>query len=411
MKKKLFIIFILTVLLLSKAIAQITRGVTAGEIYITNLWYINEWGDAYLAVFHSTDNGQTLQVKHKTPAEPPAGEMRLFNIIADATPGSIYNYGYGGFWFSSDFGETWHLRETMNYGTKFWSGVNSGLIFKGNYQGFYKSTDYGFSFNLLPITITCPFTEVGFSEPEFYGINGQPGIGYDFVHTMDYGQTFTEKAIDSTVAFWQLSGVPPRIYRGSQPGEVYLSSWWPDLNYKIFYSNDTGTSWEEQSHSTDLTEWGGGASFTPGVEPGSFYVAKGKPNPDDPYHSSIICIDYSTDYGETFTTYCHTLDSTTTFYTANAKIENALFELNAFPNPFSGSITIEYKLPGNCISPMLTITDLHGRVLRNFNIAGTESIQWDGTDSNGKPVANGLYFYTIQAGNRCSGFNKIAVFR
>lgn len=390
---------------------QITRGSVPNEIYLITRWFNDDAGMSHMAVFHSTNNGQTIIMKYSSLHIPAMGSMLPYQIIADPTPGYLYNWGFDGLWFSSDFGESWLLREPSYYGVWFWAGVNPGLIFKSNYyQAFSKSADYGLSFSLLPITITCPFTEVGFSEPEFYGINGQPGIGYDFVHTIDYGQTFTEKAIDSTVAFWQLSGVPPRIYRGSQPGEVYLSSWWPDLNYKIFYSYDTATSWSEQSHSTDLEEWGGGASFTPGIESGSFYVLKGKANPADP-NQTIICIDYSTDYGETFTTYCHTLDSTTTIYTANAKIENALFELNAFPNPFSGSITIEYKLPGNCISPMLTITDLHGRVLRNFNIAGTESIQWDGTDSNGKPVANGLYFYTIQAGNRCSGFNKIAVFR
>ncbi len=273
-------ILIITFLLSITSYSQpITRGALPGELYISTDWYMDNYGQIHYAILHSTDNGEHINLKYENIETPPIEEMKVGNILGDATPGALYNYGDNKLWVSFDYGESWEYKEDYPGYTKFFSGVNQGLIFKGHSQGFFKSTDYAETFVLLPITVTCPFTEVGFSEPEFYGIYGEPGFYYNFVHTLDYGQTFTEVPIDSTVAFWSVMGHYPKISRGTESGEVYLISWWLNSNYKIFHSVDTGNSWTEKYESDYIDIYYWRVNYTAGREPGTFYVVRSRINP------------------------------------------------------------------------------------------------------------------------------------
>jgi len=246
---------IITVCLNNVIIAQITRGAQPGEIFISTEWYMDNYGDIHFCILHSTDNGENISLQYENIETPPSGEMKIGKVLGDATSGALYNYGNNELWVSFDSGLNWEYKEDYPGYTKFFSGVNQGLIFKGNNQGFFKSTDYAATFELLPITVTCPFTEVGFAEPEFYGIYGEAGIYYNFVHTIDYGQTYSEIPIDSAVALWQIGGYFPQISRGTEPGELYLVSWWPDYHYKIFHSIDTGYSWIEKFESDYINQY------------------------------------------------------------------------------------------------------------------------------------------------------------
>jgi flagellar hook assembly protein FlgD len=50
----------------------------------------------------------------------------------------------------------------------------------------------------------------------------------------------------------------------------------------------------------------------------------------------------------------------------------------------------------------LTIYDLLGRRVKTLadyhQTPGQKSLDWDGTDDNGNPVASGIYFYRIEVG-------------
>lgn len=74
----------------------------------------------------------------------------------------------------------------------------------------------------------------------------------------------------------------------------------------------------------------------------------------------------------------------------------------SYPNPFSGSAAIPYQLH-EASEIQVTIYDVLGRQVRNFKAgaqaAGSHSILWDGRNDLGKRVANGIYFYRLQAGN------------
>ena len=42
---------------------------------------------------------------------------------------------------------------------------------------------------------------------------------------------------------------------------------------------------------------------------------------------------------------------------------------------------------------------------------GKMNILWDGKDENGKPVANGIYFYSLKVGNKVIDTKKCLVIR
>jgi len=90
-------------------------------------------------------------------------------------------------------------------------------------------------------------------------------------------------------------------------------------------------------------------------------------------------------------------------------IENMRFSalLQNFPNPFNPETWIPYQLKEDC-EVNIRIFDISGNMIREFALgfrpAGTytsrgKALYWDGRNSTGEPVANGVYFYTIHAGD------------
>ena len=77
-----------------------------------------------------------------------------------------------------------------------------------------------------------------------------------------------------------------------------------------------------------------------------------------------------------------------------------------YPNPFNPVTKIDYGLPetGNV---KLIIYDITGRevltLVDGLQEAGYKTIVWDGTNTNGKMVSAGMYFYAIHA----SGFRQV----
>lgn len=79
--------------------------------------------------------------------------------------------------------------------------------------------------------------------------------------------------------------------------------------------------------------------------------------------------------------------------------------LSNYPNPFNPNTTITFDLPvKGRIS--LKVYNLKGELVKTLSEqlygAGKHSITWNGRDNNNKPVASGLYFYSIKAGDKYS---------
>ena len=78
-----------------------------------------------------------------------------------------------------------------------------------------------------------------------------------------------------------------------------------------------------------------------------------------------------------------------------------------YPNPFNPDTWIPFQLAGKS-DVMLTIYNLQGKVVRHIKLgmvfAGTylnkdKAIYWNGRAGDGEPVASGMYFYRLQAGD------------
>ena len=72
-----------------------------------------------------------------------------------------------------------------------------------------------------------------------------------------------------------------------------------------------------------------------------------------------------------------------------------------YPNPFNPITTLRYDLPLDAFVT-LSIYDMLGRevtqLVNTTQDAGYRSIQWNATDTFGKPVSAGVYLYQIRAG-------------
>jgi len=86
------------------------------------------------------------------------------------------------------------------------------------------------------------------------------------------------------------------------------------------------------------------------------------------------------------------------------KEESAKF-CKAFPNPFVNgttfSLSVEEFITGTAL---LSIYDISGKLLQVISIEvngpGTYEITWNGLDSAGNPLKSGMYFYTINLGDK-----------
>jgi len=72
-----------------------------------------------------------------------------------------------------------------------------------------------------------------------------------------------------------------------------------------------------------------------------------------------------------------------------------------YPNPFNPVTSLSYNLPEQA-QVTLIVYDLMGRkitqLINTIQEAGYKSVQWNATDTFGKPVSAGVYLYQIRAG-------------
>jgi hypothetical protein len=72
-----------------------------------------------------------------------------------------------------------------------------------------------------------------------------------------------------------------------------------------------------------------------------------------------------------------------------------------YPNPFNPKTTIRYQLPQSC-PVSLTIYNVLGQAVCRLvdweQAPGSYLVIWNGVDDLGRPVASGIYFYQLTAG-------------
>ena len=91
------------------------------------------------------------------------------------------------------------------------------------------------------------------------------------------------------------------------------------------------------------------------------------------------------------------------------------FNLSNYPNPFNPTTTISFELTtGHTENTELSIYNIKGqkvKILLNEHLSkGNHSINWDGKDSNNKPVTSGIYFYKLSSG-KSSAMKKMLLLK
>ena len=69
------------------------------------------------------------------------------------------------------------------------------------------------------------------------------------------------------------------------------------------------------------------------------------------------------------------------------------------PNPFNPMTTISYAVPDGGGHITVEVYDVNGRHVRTlvdeYQGAGAQSVEWNGTDDNGTQMVTGVYFYRM----------------
>jgi flagellar hook assembly protein FlgD len=75
--------------------------------------------------------------------------------------------------------------------------------------------------------------------------------------------------------------------------------------------------------------------------------------------------------------------------------------MGVYPNPFAEFTNFTFDLD-ETTEVSLVIYDLSGKLIRTLADrefdSGTNQVRWDGNNNFGNPVANGVYFYRLKAG-------------
>jgi N-acetylmuramoyl-L-alanine amidase len=74
-----------------------------------------------------------------------------------------------------------------------------------------------------------------------------------------------------------------------------------------------------------------------------------------------------------------------------------------YPNPFNPTTTIFYQIPSDAMVTV-SVYNVQGQrvrtLVREQQVAGYYSVNWNGQDDSGRPVASAVYFCRLQAGNQ-----------
>ncbi len=117
-------------------------------------------------------------------------------------------------------------------------------------------------------------------------------------------------------------------------------------------------------------------------------------------------ITFKTDSNNTFSIYYQSdyllLTRPTVAVINNSKLQKGFWLNQNHPNPFNPFTTISYSLDKDS-DVSVHIYDISGKLIttlqKEYQIQGTHSIIWNGTDDFGSKIGAGIYFYQLKAGD------------
>jgi len=71
--------------------------------------------------------------------------------------------------------------------------------------------------------------------------------------------------------------------------------------------------------------------------------------------------------------------------------------VGAYPNPFNGVVNFDFSKMSLAKTSELSVFDILGRKLAEYNISNKSSFQWDSKDASGNNLPSGIYIYSIES--------------
>lgn len=301
----------------------------------------------------------SLQITNGSGGGSASMTTQLYNSQSSNAPNSV------NFWWDIDVTGTWTADLTFSYAGLDLNGIDPNNLRVWHWNGSIWE-DFGGTVNTIAQTITVPNLNQGNFSPFTLG-------GGDNPLAVELSYFKTESIKEGVKLIWRTES---------------------ELNNKGFYIERK-------------------------VEPNQFNrvsgLIEGQGTSASPYN--YIFIDKHVKFGNTYTYRLIDVDSETGFEKEHREIKITFgsdgnssgteiptrYSLHQnFPNPFNPNTTIKFDLPKARLVN-LSIYNIKGQLVKTLVSrkldAGFHSINWNGTDSFGKLVATGVYFYKIEAGS------------
>ena len=382
---RILILFIITFYILTNTSFSQSRGNNPGEFYFSIPWYYLE-DEQYDMIIFTDDHGQHFTQKYVY--KHGSGEMPVGQVLADATPGVLYNVTSEGLYRSFNDGEDWEFVEPLeslwvNYAT----GGKEGELYKGEEAILYRSTDYGNSYSIQNDTIRgFPQTSNYIGELYTLRIQNSFELSCDIWFSDNYGHEFDIFSIPDSIIGFNISSNYPQFSVGSLENELYFLSWHYPSNYKIYRSINNGQSFCLTKTQTDTAYfWDENYHLLAGRGSGELYVLKTKSWIQGYYYR--LHVFYSNDFGQTFSEFVHEFDENWT------KVEelnnNTCLKVKAYPNPFQNQIIFYINDLKFNKSMKFRIIDFTGKTVFKSVILQNK-IEW-----NANKNSAGIYYFQI----------------
>lgn len=204
----------------------------------------------------------------------------------------------------------------------------------------YKTSDYFANYTLIADTCDGIHNgETGLVSGEFYQM---PIINKHafLTHSLDFGVTSDTISVDTTILNENAGLYFKALSRGAAQGELFLVTKQTvsasEIHYNIYHSTDYGASWQLKSTKVFDSDR---QQFTAGRGSCKFYIANLLTVSNSVYYK--LQIQFSSDCGETFTTYEYML-------TPDVGLQKNAFagvnKVTITPNPASQKITLNYPV-------------------------------------------------------------------
>ncbi len=406
---KIAIIFIL-LSTSAKVYSQLTtfiRGHTTDDMYV---YCYSEVSGMPMLLYLNTDGN----LVHKQ------NEQWLFagGITAEPAPGIIIGFNDQYFGESLDYGKTFYfLAPFVNYytgivglyggeapGEFIIQGVDAS-VFPYPMNVIYKTNDYFAHYTLIADTSNGIINgEIGLVSGELFQV---PIINKHafLAHSLDYGATSDTIPVDTTIINENSGLLFKELSRGTAPGELFLVTQQTvsasEVHYYIYHTTDYGANWQLKSNKVfDSVK----QQFTAGRGTCKFYIANLQEVSGSNYYKLQIL--FSSDCGETFTTYEHLL---TPDVGTKTEIAGAKNMMQLSPNPASDHTEISCNLVKSSMISVEVYNSLGRCVLRTIP-------EWQHPGEfvktmDVKDLANGFYSVQILAGGETITTGKLIISR